>query len=88
MQDPKILLADEPIASLDSLTTKTVMGELNHKLGITVLVNLHSVSLAMQYADRIIGLRAGQLVYDKPIDQVDKNDFNDIYEGKKGDAEA
>lgn len=91
MQDPKILLADEPIASLDPLTTKAVMDELkelNHKLGITVLVNLHSVSLAMQYADRIIGLRAGQLVYDKPIDQVDKNDFNDIYEGKKGDAEA
>lgn len=84
MQDPKIMLADEPIASLDPLTTKTVMDELkdlNRKLGITVIVNLHSVPLAMQYADRIVGLRAGQLVYDKPIEEVQETDFDSIYEG-------
>ena len=84
MQDPKIMLADEPIASLDPLTTKAVMDELkelNRKLGITVIVNLHSVPLAMQYADRIVGLRAGQLVYDKPIEEVQEADFDSIYEG-------
>ena len=84
MQDPKIMLADEPIASLDPLTTKAVMDELkelNRKLGITVIVNLHSVPLAMQYADRIVGLRAGQLVYDKTIEEVQEADFDSIYEG-------
>lgn len=87
MQDPQIMLADEPVASLDPLTTKAVMDELkelNHKYGITVLVNLHSVSLAMEYADRIIGLRAGELVYDKPITEVVQADFDSIYEGQKG----
>lgn len=82
MQDPKIMLADEPIASLDPLTTNSVMDDLlslNKDLGITVLANLHSVPLAMKYADRIIGLRAGQLVYDKPIAEVSENDFDEIY---------
>lgn len=82
MQDPKIMLADEPIASLDPLTTTAVMDDLlslNKDLGITVLANLHSVPLAMKYADRIVGLRAGQLVYDKPIAEVSEDDFEGIY---------
>lgn len=82
MQEPKIMLADEPIASLDPLTTTAVMDDLlslNKELGITVLANLHSVSLAMKYADRIIGLRGGQLVYDKPIAEVSADDFDGIY---------
>ncbi|MBN7273765.1 phosphonate ABC transporter ATP-binding protein [Ligilactobacillus pobuzihii] len=82
MQDPKIMLADEPIASLDPLTTTAVMDDLlslNKDLGITVLANLHSVPLAMKYADRIVGLRAGQLVYDKPIAEVSEDDFESIY---------
>lgn len=82
MQEPKIMLADEPIASLDPLTTTAVMDDLlglNQELGITVLANLHSVSLAMKYADRIIGLRGGQLVYDKPITEVSADDFDGIY---------
>lgn len=82
MQDPKIMLADEPIASLDPLTTTAVMDDLlslNKDLGITVLANLHSVPLAMKYADRIVGLRAGQLVYDKPIAEVSEDDFKGIY---------
>lgn len=82
MQDPKIILADEPVASLDPLTTKAVMDtlqRLNREDGITVIVNLHSVALARQYADRIIGLRAGQLVYDRPIADVTEADLNRIY---------
>ncbi|AYM01747.1 phosphonate ABC transporter ATP-binding protein [Levilactobacillus yiduensis] len=82
MQDPKIILADEPVASLDPLTTATVMDtlqRLNREDGITVIVNLHSVALARKYADRIIGLRAGQLVYDQPIESVTEDDLTKIY---------
>lgn len=83
MQDPKIILADEPIASLDPLTTKTVMDilkRLNQEDGITVIVNLHSVALARAYADRIVGLRAGEVVYDEPIGQVTEADLNRVYQ--------
>lgn len=83
MQDPKIILADEPIASLDPLTTKTVMDilkRLNQEDGITVIVNLHSVALARTYADRIVGLRAGEVVYDEPIAAVTEADLNQVYQ--------
>ncbi len=83
MQNPKIILADEPVASLDPLTTEAVMDDLkqlNRDFGMTVLVNLHSVPLALKYADRIIGLRAGQLVYDKMIVDVKETDFDSIYD--------
>ncbi|MCM0599522.1 phosphonate ABC transporter ATP-binding protein [Periweissella fabalis] len=85
MQEPKIMLADEPIASLDPRTTMMVMDDLkklNEELGITVVVNLHSVSLAKQYASRVVGLRAGKLVYDKQIGDVQDGDFDEIYDGK------
>jgi phosphonate transport system ATP-binding protein len=87
-QSPHVVLADEPIASLDPKTTKMVMDDLQHlnDMGMTVVVNLHSVELAMAYATRIIGLRAGKLVYDKPIDQVNEHDFDDIY-AESGDEE-
>ena len=68
-QEPTIILADEPVASLDPLTTKQVMDDLkkiNEELGITILINLHFVDLAKEYGSRIIGLRAGELVYDGP----------------------
>lgn len=83
MQDPKIILADEPIASLDPLTTQSVMNDLqrlNKEFNMTVIVNLHSVPLARQFADRIIGLRAGELVYDQPIERVTEEDLAAIYE--------
>lgn len=82
MQDPQIILADEPIASLDPVTTKEVMDDLkklNRDFGITVIANLHSVPLAMEYSDRIVGLRAGKLVYDQPIAVVKETDFESIY---------
>lgn len=83
MQNPTIILADEPVASLDPKTTQTVMDtlqRLNREDGITVIVNLHSVALAQKYADRIIGLRAGQLVYDQPIANVTRADLDQIYQ--------
>lgn len=84
MQEPKIILADEPIASLDPMTTKAVMDtlqRLNREDGITVIVNLHSVTLARQYADRIIGLRSGELVYDANIADVTDEALNQVYHG-------
>ena len=66
-QEAKIILADEPVASLDPLTTKQVLDDLkkiNEDFGITTIVNLHSIALARQYATRIIGLHAGEIVFD------------------------
>ncbi len=81
-QEPTILLADEPVASLDPPTSHVVMRDLqriNRELGITTVVNLHFLDLAKVYGERIIGLRAGELVYDGTGAQADENVFRDIY---------
>jgi phosphonate transport system ATP-binding protein len=81
-QGAKIILADEPVASLDPLTTKQVMDDLkriNQESGITTMVNLHFVDLAREYATRIIGLRAGQLVFDGPVEAATDEAFAEIY---------
>ena len=67
VQKPEIILADEPIASLDPRNTKVVMDALlriNKHFGITVLCNLHSLDLARSYCDRLIGMAAGRVVFD------------------------
>ena len=72
-QEAKIILADEPVASLDPLTTKQVMDDLkkiNEDFGITTIVNLHSIDLARQYATRIIGLHAGEIVFDGLVEEA------------------
>lgn len=89
-QEPAIILADEPVASLDPLTTKQVMDDLkkiNEELGITILINLHFVDLALEYGTRIIGLRAGELVFDGPASEATEEVFNDIYGRKLKDDE-
>lgn len=81
-QQPKMLLADEPVASLDPLTTIQVMDDLkriNRDLSLTTLVNLHHVDLALKYATRIIGLRGGKLVFDGPPSAVDDDVLKEIY---------
>ncbi|MGQ3379190.1 phosphonate ABC transporter ATP-binding protein [Priestia endophytica] len=81
-QEAKIILADEPVASLDPLTTKQVMDDLkriNEELGITTVVNLHFIDLARQYATRIIGLRAGEVVFDGSVDEATDEKFAEIY---------
>lgn len=81
-QEAKIILADEPVASLDPLTTKQVMDDLkriNTESEITTIVNLHSIDLARQYATRIIGLRAGEVVFDGPISEATDERFTEIY---------
>ncbi|EKS24047.1 phosphonate import ATP-binding protein PhnC [Staphylococcus simulans ACS-120-V-Sch1] len=81
-QEPSIILADEPVASLDPLTTKQVMDDLkriNEELGITIIINLHFVDLAREYGTRIIGLRDGKLVFDGAVDEATDEAFNKIY---------
>ncbi|ARU61918.1 phosphonate ABC transporter ATP-binding protein [Tumebacillus avium] len=81
-QEAKIILADEPVASLDPLTTRQVMDDLkriNRELGITTVVNLHFLDLAREYGTRIIGLRAGKVVFDGPVEQATDEVFSDIY---------
>ena len=81
-QEPSILLADEPVASLDPPTSHVVMKylqQIGRELGITVIVNLHFLDLATAYADRIIGLRDGMLVFDGPGSECDAQVFEDIY---------
>lgn len=81
-QNPKIILADEPVAALDPVTAKQVMQDfvrINKDMGITILLNIHHVELAIEYADRIIGIRAGQIVYDGPAKAVDQAVLDRIY---------
>ena len=88
-QQPRLVLADEPVASLDPPTAHAVMRDLrriNEELGITVLTNLHVVDLARTYGTRMIGLRAGQVVYDGPAATATDADFEAIY-GRSIEAE-
>lgn len=81
-QNPKIILADEPVAALDPVTAKQVMQDfvrINKDMGISILLNIHHVELAIEYADRIIGIRAGQIVYDGPAEAVDQAVLDRIY---------
>ncbi|HDR8486940.1 TPA: phosphonate ABC transporter ATP-binding protein [Bacillus cereus] len=81
-QEAKIILADEPVASLDPLTTKQVLDDLkkiNEDFGITTIVNLHSINLARQYATRIIGLHAGEIVFDGLVEEATDEKFAEIY---------
>ncbi|MFB1051866.1 phosphonate ABC transporter ATP-binding protein [Paraliobacillus sp. JSM ZJ581] len=83
-QEPDIILADEPIASLDPVTSKRVMKDfarINKELDITIVMNIHHVEVALEYADRIIGIRAGKVVYDGKASMVDEGVLKLIYEG-------
>lgn len=82
MQNPAMLLADEPVASLDPATSHSVMQYLkkvNEELGVTIMCNLHFLSLVRQYASRVIALKDGKLIYEgKPTD-IDEEWFRTIY---------
>ncbi len=87
-QNPKIILADEPVAALDPVTARQVMEDfvrINREMGISILLNIHHVELAMEYASRIIGIRAGKIVYDGPAKDVDKTVLDAIY-GEEAEA--
>ena len=89
-QGPQIILADEPVAALDPVTAKQVMQDfvrINQEMGISILLNIHHGELALEYADRIIGIRAGRIVYDGPSANVDLTVLDAIY-GDDSPAEA
>jgi phosphonate transport system ATP-binding protein len=82
VQKAKIILADEPVASLDPVSARRVMeilAELNKTDGLTVLVTLHQVDYALRYCKRIVALKAGQIVYDGPPAGLTKPKLIDIY---------
>jgi phosphonate transport system ATP-binding protein len=82
MQEPRILLADEPIASLDPLNAKLVMdalADINRRDGITVLTNLHTLDTARTYCRRIIGMCDGRIVFDGTPDALTDAVLRDIY---------
>ena len=88
-QNPQIILADEPVAALDPVTAKKVMDDfkrINKEMNITILINIHHVELALEYADRIIGIRAGKIIYDGKSVDVTEDILNEIYKGKAGEA--
>jgi len=90
-QNPSIILADEPVASLDPIMADAVMSDflrINQDLKISILLNIHHVDLALKYATRIIGIRKGQIVYDGPAKNLDQATLDLIYKGNEEEAGA
>lgn len=88
VQKPKMLLCDEPIASLDPNAAKIIMDtlrDINNTMGITVLVNLHQVDVALRYAARIIGINRGKVVYDGSPHELSNTQIYQIYGSEAGD---
>jgi phosphonate transport system ATP-binding protein len=82
MQNPKLLLADEPVASLDPATSNSVMQyfeKINKEFGTTVICNLHFLSLVRRYATRVIALKAGEIVYHGLPSEINEEWFKTIY---------
>lgn len=82
MQNPKLLLADEPVASLDPATSNSVMQyfeKINKELGTTVICNLHFLSLVRRYASRVIALKGGEIIYEGMPSDIDETWFKTIY---------
>ena len=87
MQRPKVILADEPIASLDPLNARIVMDalrDINRREGITVIVNLHTLDTARAYCDRILGMAEGRLVFDGTAAHLDAQAVDAIYGAEHG----
>lgn len=81
-QQPQVLLADEPVASLDPATSHVVMDylrKINREMGITVVCNLHFISLVREYAQRVIALKAGEVVYEGLPGDITETWFKKIY---------
>jgi len=88
IQDPQIILCDEPIASLDPSTAKVIMDYLrtiSSELGIAVLVSLHQVDVALKYADRILGVNGGRIVFDGIPAALTREMVYEIYDKDEGE---
>jgi phosphonate transport system ATP-binding protein len=83
-QQPRVILADEPVASLDPKTARVVLNDLRraaHELNIAVLCNLHQVEYAREFADHLVGISAGRTVFDGSVAQLDNAALERIYSG-------
>lgn len=81
-QNPQIILADEPVAALDPVTSNQVMEDfrkINKENKITILLNIHDVDLALKYCDRVIGINKGRIVYDGKSSDITKEILDKIY---------
>ncbi len=90
LQDPEVILADEPFASLDPALTESIASllvELVDHGKRTMVVTLHDVELALRYFPRIIGLRAGRIAFDAPTTEVSRRSITELYAGNSGLAE-
>lgn len=88
MQEPSLILCDEPIASLDPNASKVIMdhlSDINKTMNITCILNLHQVDVAMKYSKRIIGLTGGKIVYDGPPENLTKEKIYEIYQSNEGE---
>ena len=82
MQEPRLILADEPVASLDPATSHSVLKhieELNRQDGVTVMCALHFLSLARRYGTRVVALKAGRIVFTGMPHEIDEHRFKEIY---------
>ena len=82
--EPALLVCDEPVAALDPVTAHQVMADfkrINEEMNITILINIHHVDLALGYAQRVVGIRAGEIVYDGPASEVTQDILDSIYNG-------
>ncbi|SEN76475.1 phosphonate transport system ATP-binding protein [Methylobacterium sp. UNC300MFChir4.1] len=85
MQEPEIVLADEPTSSLDpksSVEIMEILSRLAAERGVPVVVNIHNVALAQRFAARIVGMSGGHVVYDGPPDRLSEADLRGIYGGE------
>ena len=91
MQEPKLILADEPVASLDPVLAHTILGhleQLNREEDITILCSLHFLDLVHRYASRVIALKDGRLMFDGPAQDIDRSRFKQIYGEEAEDVHA
>ncbi len=82
VQAPEVILADEPVASLDPTTCRLIMDYLkkvNQELGLTIICNLHALSLVREYATQVIALKGGELVFEGPPEKIDDVSIRKIY---------
>ena len=85
MQEPELILADEPVSSLDPVTSRQIMkllAEFNDKDGVTLLCNLHLPALARKFGSRILALSEGRIIYDGPAGALSEEELNSLYAGE------
>lgn len=90
-QNPGIILADEPVAALDPVTARVVMDDfkkINREKNISVLINIHHVDLALEYVDRIIGIKNGRIIYDGKAADINESILSEIYGGEGESIES